>query len=52
MTANEIREIEERYAKAETPVISNNSAHRKTSDVPMVIPEINADHFELINATT
>jgi len=50
MPANEIREIEEKYAKAETPVISNNSAHRHTSDVPMVIPEINADHFELIKA--
>ncbi|MGH4123051.1 MAG: aspartate-semialdehyde dehydrogenase [Clostridium sp.] len=50
MPANEIREIEEKYAKAETPVISNNSAHRHTEDVPMVIPEINADHFELIKA--
>jgi aspartate-semialdehyde dehydrogenase len=50
MPANEIREIEERYAKAETPVVSNNSAHRSTSDVPMVIPEINSDHLELIHA--
>ena len=49
MSANEIREIEERYAKAETPVVSNNSAHRITADVPMVIPEINADHLELIH---
>ena len=49
MPANEIREIEERYAKAETPVVSNNSAHRKTADVPMVIPEINSDHLELIH---
>ncbi|MGH4118405.1 aspartate-semialdehyde dehydrogenase [Clostridium sp.] len=49
MPANEIREIEERYAKAETPVISNNSAHRGYSDVPMIIPEINADHLELIH---
>ena len=49
MPANEIREIEERYAKAEVPVVSNNSAHRKTADVPMVIPEINADHLELIH---
>jgi aspartate-semialdehyde dehydrogenase len=49
MPANEIRDIEERYAKAETPVVSNNSAHRKTSDVPMVIPEINSDHLELIH---
>ena len=46
----EIREIEEKYAKAETPVVSNNSAHRWTDDVPMVIPEINADHFEVIEA--
>lgn len=50
MPADEIREIEEKYAKTETPVISNNSAHRGTSDVPMVIPELNSDHFELINA--
>lgn len=50
MPANEIREIEERYAKAETPVISNNSAHRSSSDVPMVIPEINSDHLKLIHA--
>ena len=49
MPADEIREIEEKYAKTETPVISNNSAHRGTSDVPMVIPELNSDHFELIN---
>lgn len=49
MPANEIREIEERYAKTETPVVSNNSAHRKTNDVPMVIPEINSDHLELIH---
>ncbi|MFT5874780.1 MAG: aspartate-semialdehyde dehydrogenase [Clostridium sp.] len=50
MPANEIRAIEERYAKSETPVVSNNSAHRSTHDVPMVIPEINADHLELIHA--
>jgi aspartate-semialdehyde dehydrogenase len=50
MPADEIREIEERYAKAETPVVSNNSAHRTTSDVPMVIPEINSDHLELIHS--
>ncbi len=49
MPANEIREIEERYAKAEVPVISNNSAHRSSPDVPMVIPELNADHLELIH---
>ena len=45
-----IRALEEAYAKAETPVISNNSAHRWTPDVPMVIPEINASHFEAIEA--
>jgi aspartate-semialdehyde dehydrogenase len=50
MSKAEIREIEEKYAKAETPVVSNNSAHRWTDDVPMVIPEINADHFEVIEA--
>ncbi len=43
-----IRAIEEDYAKAETPVVSNNSAHRWTPDVPMVIPEINAEHFTVI----
>ncbi len=50
MPAHEIREIEERYAKAETPVISNNSAHRGSADVPMIIPEINDEHLELILA--
>lgn len=49
MPANEIRELEERYAKSETPVISNNSAHRGYADVPMIIPEINAEHLELIH---
>ena len=49
MTKDEIRAIEEAYAKTETPVVSNNSAHRWTKDVPMVVPEINSDHFELIN---
>ena len=49
MTKDEIRAIEEAYAKAETPVVSNNSAHRWTPDVPMVIPEINPDHIEIIN---
>ncbi len=49
MTKDEIRAIEEQYAKSETPVVSNNSAHRWTSDVPMIIPEINADHIEVIN---
>ena len=40
MTKDEIRAIEEAYAKTETPVVSNNSAHRWTKDVPMVVPEI------------
>ena len=48
MSKDEIRAIEEEYAKTETPVVSNNSAHRWTPDVPMVIPEINPDHFEVI----
>ena len=48
MTKEEIREIEDKYAKTETPVVSNNSAHRWTFDVPMVIPEINPEHFEVI----
>ncbi len=48
MTKDEIRAIEEAYAKAETPVVSNNSAHRWTPDVPMVVPEINAEHFDVI----
>ena len=48
MTKDEIRAIEEAYAKTETPVVSNNSAHRWTTDVPMVIPEINPEHFAVI----
>jgi aspartate-semialdehyde dehydrogenase len=48
MAKDQIREIEEKYAKAETPVVSNNSAHRGTPDVPMVIPEINAHHLQII----
>lgn len=48
MTKEEIKAIEEAYAKAETPIVSNNSAHRWTQDVPMVVPELNADHLELI----
>ncbi len=48
MTKEEIRAIEEAYAKTETPVVSNNSAHRWTPDVPMVVPEINPEHFEVI----
>ena len=50
MTKEEIRAIEDAYAKTETPVVSNNSAHRWTKDVPMVIPEINPEHFEVIEA--
>lgn len=50
MKKDEIKAIEEEYAKAEVPVVSNNSAHRWTADVPMVIPEINADHYRLIEA--
>lgn len=50
MTKDEIKVIEEAYAKTETPVVSNNSAHRWTPDVPMVIPEINASHFDVIES--
>lgn len=50
MKKDEIKALEEAYAKAECPVVSNNSAHRGTPDVPMVIPEINADHIEVINS--
>ncbi len=48
MKKEEIRKIEEDYAKAEIPVVSNNSAHRWTEDVPMVVPEINPDHYQII----
>lgn len=48
MSKEEIKAIEEAYAKTETPVVSNNSAHRWTKDVPMVVPEINPEHFEII----
>ena len=48
MKKNEIRALEEAYAKLECPVVSNNSAHRWTPDVPMVIPEINPEHIEVI----
>ncbi|MBQ4467010.1 MAG: aspartate-semialdehyde dehydrogenase [Firmicutes bacterium] len=48
MKKEEIKAIEEAYAKKETPVVSNNSAHRWTPDVPMVIPEINSDHYKVI----
>ena len=50
MKKDEIRALEEAYAKAELPVVSNNSAHRWTPDVPMVIPEINDAHYEVIEA--
>ena len=49
MTEDEIKKIEEEYAKTETPVVSNNSAHRWTEDVPMVIPEVNDDHLDVIS---
>ncbi len=48
MTNEEIMKIEEDYAKTETPVVSNNKSHRWTPDVPMVVPEINPEHFEVI----
>lgn len=48
MTKEEIKAIEEAYAKAEVPVVSNNSAHRWTPDVPMVVPELNPEHLEVI----
>ena len=48
MTKDEIKAIEDAYAKTETPVVSNNSAHRWTPDVPMVVPEINPDHMNVI----
>ncbi len=50
MSKDEIKAIEDAYAKTETPVVSNNSAHRWTPDVPMVVPEINPEHFEVIEA--
>ena len=50
MTKAETKELEERYAKAEIPVVSNNSANRWTPDVPMVIPEINDAHLDVIEA--
>ena len=50
MPKDEIKALEDAYAKAECPVVSNNSAHRFTPDVPMVVPEINADHIEIIPA--
>lgn len=50
MKKEEIKKLEEAYAKAECPVVSNNSAHRHTDDVPMVVPEINAHHTAIIEA--
>lgn len=50
MKKDEIRALEEAYAKLECPVISNNSAHRATPDVPMIIPELNAEHAHVIPA--
>lgn len=50
MNKNEIKALEEAYAKAECPVVSNNSAHRFTDDVPMVVPEINPEHIEIISS--
>lgn len=49
MSKEEIKKIEEDYAKTETPVVSNNSAHRWTPDVPMVVPEINPGHMKVID---
>ena len=50
MKKDEIKALEEAYAAAECPVVSNNGAHRMTPDVPMVIPEINPEHIEIIGA--
>jgi len=50
MDKEAIKAIEDAYAKTETPVVSNNSAHRWSKDVPMVVPEINPEHFEIIAA--
>ena len=50
MKKEDIRALEEKYAKLECPIVSNNSAHRWTDDVPMVVPEINADHIAVIDA--
>ncbi len=50
MKKDEIRALEEAYAKHECPVISNNSAHRGTEDVPMIVPELNPEHAEIIHA--
>jgi len=50
MKKDEIRALEERYARCECPVVSNNSAHRWTPDVPMVVPEVNPEHIKVIDA--
>ena len=50
MKKDEIKALEEKYAKAEIPVVSNNSAHRFTPDVPMIVPELNHDHAKIIEA--
>lgn len=50
MPKDQIRSLEEAYAKAECPIVSNNSAHRLTDDVPTVIPELNAEHLNIIEA--
>lgn len=50
MKKEEIKALEEAYAKHECPVVSNNSAHRFTPDVPMVVPELNAEHINIIPA--
>lgn len=50
MKKDEIRALEEEYARRECPVVSNNSAHRWTPDVPMVVPEINPEHLRVIEA--
>lgn len=50
MKKDEIRALEEKYARLECPVVSNNSAHRHTDDVPMIIPEVNPEHLEIIDS--
>lgn len=50
MKKDEIKALEERYARAECPVVSNNSAHRGTPDVPMVVPELNSEHIKIIDS--
>ncbi len=50
MKKDEIKALEDNYARHECPVISNNSAHRMTEDVPMVIPELNSEHIKIIES--